>query len=321
MNIFLSCFKLFVLPHREYALKATNNQGMEAAMEWLLAHVDEDIPSEPKKESTIASGSDPSEPAAEDTSGDPTEGGEEAKSLKCDECNRLFKTQLEVEFHAAKSGHSKFSESTEEKKPLTEEERKEQMSKLEEKMKQKRLEREEKEKEEKLERERIRIKSGKDLTEIRRKLEEDEMKKIVEQRKREKLEEKLVRDRVKLQIEADRLARKAKDAGLPPGSNIPTPAPKPPQQEPVAKTAPKNYTQTRIQIRLTDGTAVTETFDIKEQLASVRLFIQMRQGVDIPFSMMTNFPKRVFTEEDFDKPLDVLGLVPSAVLIVTKPQP
>lgn len=46
-------------------------------------------------------------------------------------------------------------------------------------MKQKRLEREEKEKQEALEKERIRIKSGKDLSEIKRKMEEDEMKKIV----------------------------------------------------------------------------------------------------------------------------------------------
>lgn len=47
--------------------------------------------------------------------------------MRCDECLRLFKTNLEVEFHAAKSGHSNFSESTEEKKPLTEDEKKEQL--------------------------------------------------------------------------------------------------------------------------------------------------------------------------------------------------
>lgn len=48
--------------------------------------------------------------------------------------DRLFKNQMEVEFHAAKSGHSNFSESTEEKKPLTEEEKKEQLARLEEKL-------------------------------------------------------------------------------------------------------------------------------------------------------------------------------------------
>lgn len=38
-------------------------------------------------------------------------------------CGKLFKTSEEVEFHAVKSGHTSFSESTEEKKPLTEEEK------------------------------------------------------------------------------------------------------------------------------------------------------------------------------------------------------
>lgn len=62
-----------------------------------------------------------------------------------------------------KSGHSNFSESTEEKKPLTEEEKKEQMKKLEERLKEKRKEREAREKEEELEKERIRIRSGKEM--------------------------------------------------------------------------------------------------------------------------------------------------------------
>lgn len=47
-----------------------------------------------------------------------------------------------VEFHAAKTNHSNFSESTEEKKPLTAEEKAEQQKKLVELMKTKRVERE-----------------------------------------------------------------------------------------------------------------------------------------------------------------------------------
>ena len=84
-------------------------------------------------------------------------------------CNKLFKTQLEVEYHATKSGHSNFSESTEEKKPLTEEERREQLKKIEEKLKLKRKEREEKEKHEALEKEKRRIQSGKEMTEAKKK--------------------------------------------------------------------------------------------------------------------------------------------------------
>lgn len=84
-------------------------------------------------------------------------------------CGKLFKSQVEVEYHAAKSGHSSFSESTEEKKPLTEEERKEQLLKVEEKLKQKRKEREEKEKIDALEREKVRIKSGKEMVAAKKK--------------------------------------------------------------------------------------------------------------------------------------------------------
>lgn len=92
-----------------------------------------------------------------------------AKSLRCNECNKLFKSTEEVEYHAVKSGHSDFAESTEEKKPLTEEEKKKQMLLLEEKMKQKRAEREEKEKAEELEREKRRIQDGKELSAMREK--------------------------------------------------------------------------------------------------------------------------------------------------------
>lgn len=66
------------------------------------------------------------------------------------------------------------------------------------------------------------------------------------------------------------------------------------------------------------GETLVETFDVKEQLSAVRLFIQIKQGVDEPFGLMTNFPRKVYGDEDFEKPLETLGLVPSAVLIVTK---
>lgn len=62
------------------------------------------------------------------------------------------------------------------------------------------------------------------------------------------------------------------------------------------------------QIRLTNGQTLTETFNPKEQLSAVRLYIEMhRSDGDGPFSLMTNFPKKVFQEEDYDKPLDILG--------------
>lgn len=317
------------------ALEVTGNQGVEPAMEWLLAHADEPIPLSSSEAATEAT-----QPSVADTAhiGDGTENAvepskssdsasssnETAKSLKCNECGKLFSTQLEIEYHAAKSGHSNFSESTEEKKPLTEEEKKEQLRKLEEKMKQKRLEREEKEKQEALERERLRIRSGKEITAARKKLEEEEMKKLVEQRKREKLEEKMARQRVKDQIEQDKIARRTKfgmgqapeaAATSPTASTMPTPVAQvqPPPQ--------KDYTQARLQIRLTNGQALTQTFGAKEQLAAVRLYVELNRTDGAgPFSLMTNFPKKIFTDDDYNKSLEALGLVPSAVVIVSRVQ-
>lgn len=42
----------------------------------------------------------------------------------------------------------------------------------------------------------------------------------------------------------------------------------------------------------------------------MRLFIEMnRTDGNSPFQLMTTFPKKVFTDEDYDTPLDVLGML------------
>ncbi|KAH8300508.1 hypothetical protein KR018_010172 [Drosophila ironensis] len=316
----------------EYAIKVTGNKGVEPAMEWLLAHVDEEIPAstqsgEPPSQRQISgedaaasapSSSSNSAPAAEAAG---TSDNMVAKSLKCDDCGKVLKDHTEVEYHAAKTGHSNFSESTEEKKGLTEEEKKAQLALIEEKLKQKRIEREERDKADALEREKNRIRSGKDMAEAKRRMEELEMKKIVEQRKREKEEEKAARDRVRAQIEADKAARKAREQKESSGvtaepapsvssTTVTTPS--------VVKSPPRDYTETRIQVRLQDGSTLQETFNVKEQLSAVRVFIQVKTGIESPFSLMTTFPRKLFSEEDYEKPLEVLGLVPSAVITVTK---
>ncbi|CAH0714693.1 unnamed protein product, partial [Brenthis ino] len=307
----------------EKALAVTNYKGVEPAMEWLLAHADEPDLSAGY---TIAgnSGSAAAEPVpAEPAPAEPVPAAEassdaEAKSFKCDECGKLFKNQDEMEFHAAKTNHSSFSESTEEKKPLTEEEKKAQLALLEERMKQKRKEREDREKAEALERERLRIKSGKDLQEARQKLQEQEMQKLVEQRRREKLEDQRARERVRAQIEADKQARKLAASGQPAPTPSPAPIPAPVTSLP---SSTKTYEQTRIQIRLPDGQTLCQTFGAKEQLAVVRLFVQMNSeefAKNDNFKLLTTFPKKIFTAEEYEMTLELLGLVPSAVIIVSK---
>ncbi|KAH8402843.1 hypothetical protein KR222_002661 [Zaprionus bogoriensis] len=315
----------------EYALKVTNYKGVEMAMEWLLAHVDEEIPAastEPAAAPPAAPAAAPSASAAaapDDNAPSSSGGAAEAKSLKCDDCGKVLKDQTEVGYHAAKTGHSNFSESTEEKKALTEDEKKAQLALIEEKLKQKRVEREEREKADALEREKNRIRSGKDMTEARRRMEEIEMKKIVDQRKREKEEEKAARDRVRAQIEADKAARKARELKQSPGGTllsdaVPSVSSTTTATSPTAvKSPPRDYTETRIQVRLQDGSTLASEFNVKEPLSVVRVFIQVETGIETPFALMTTFPRKIFADEDYEKPLEVLGLVPSAVVIMTKP--
>lgn len=57
-----------------------------------------------------------------------------------------------------------------------------------------------------------------------------------------------------------------------------------------------------------NGSALTQTFSSKEQLSAVRLYVEMnRTDGDQPFSLMTSFPRKIFSTEDYEKPLDVLG--------------
>ncbi|CAH1405008.1 unnamed protein product [Nezara viridula] len=301
----------------ERALQVTGNQGVEPAMEWLLAHGDDFDQS-----AGTAVNSAPTTSSTEDATKSSNETGDspnsdvEAKSLICNDCNKLFKNQAEVEFHAAKSGHTNFAESTEEKKALTEEEKLAQKKLLEQKLIEKRREREKREENEALEREKNRIRAGKEMIEIKKKMQDEELRKAIEQRKKEKEEDMKARQRIKDQIEADRQARREKMLQQQ-GIEKPTP---PPVVVEVAKPAvKKDYTETRIQIRLLNGESLTQTFGIKEQLSAVRLYIELnRTDGDGSFSLMTTFPRKVFVEDDYDKPLDVLGLVPSAVVIVTK---
>jgi hypothetical protein len=262
----LSKISDFFINYRKVALE-TNKNDVTEAMEWLLCHAEDvEMPAaapppatpppasaqevkqesvEPVRAEAGVSGETDvetgAEPAAEETEEPPLE----AKALKCEECGKLFRTPDEANFHAIKTQHSQFSETTEEKKPLTEEEKAEQMRLVQEKLKQRRLERERKETEEALIRERNRIKQGREMTEGRRKLEELEMKKIADERKREKLdEEKLARQRVVDQIAADREARRQKEQKV---SEV---VPKPVTAVPVSSSPgeKKVYDQTRLQV-------------------------------------------------------------------------
>lgn len=224
----------------------------------------------------------------------------------------MLKNEAEVQAHAARTQHEMFSETTDEIKPLTEEEKTQQKEKLIEKLKQRRVEREEKEKQDEIQREKLRRSQGRDLTSVKQRMEEVELRKIAEERKREKMEEKMARQRVKDQIEKDRVERAAKfGKGGPQTTAVPaqTASPAAAAASPAALAAEKKeYDQTRLQIRLPNGQSLTQTFNVKESLAAVRLYVEINRSDGTgPFSLMTTFPRKIFTSEDMEKPLNQLG--------------
>lgn len=73
------------------------------------------------------------------------------------------------------------------------------------------------------------------------------------------------------------------------------------------------------QFRLTNGSAITGTFQATDTLETVCAYInENRTDGATPFKLMTTFPRKTYTDGDLGMSLQDAGLVPSAVLILTK---
>ncbi|XP_057705685.1 UBX domain-containing protein 1 isoform X2 [Corythoichthys intestinalis] len=278
----------------ERAVASTGNQGIEQAMDWLMEHENDPDIDEPYKPPVLAETDDDQAGTQASTPGDTA--GVASK---------------EVSQHGDA-----------EKKPMTEEEKQQQVKRLEELMRLKQAERRERERAEELEKEKQRRKQGQELQQIRSKLQDDDMKKLAELRKREKMEDKLARQRVKEKIARDREERAKKFGGGGTSSTSTTPV-QPGPLSPTSQGPPptkKEYDESRIQVRLLDGSTLTAVFKAQEPLAAVRVYVQVNgntpEGQD--FTLLSPYPRHVYTDLDMEKPLKELGLVPSAVLVVTK---
>ncbi|KAL1718138.1 ubiquitin-related domain-containing protein [Schizophyllum commune] len=316
----------------DWALKATGNAGLQPAMDHILAHEGEPVPDlGAVKEQASSRPSDAMDVDEDDTDALRAAGinvdTAEAKSIKCSLCGKIFKNTALANYHAEKSGHDQFEESTEEVKPLTEEEKAQRLQELREKMAAKRAVKAKEQEKEDRANDAIRRKAGKDLNKIREELKVKEAQKEAEAKRREKIEDQKARAAIKAQIEADKRARAEKAArekalregrpivDAPAGPSAPVAAAKPAQ----AGVAGKDYKETRLQIRMSTGGQYTTTLPSDSPLRAVAEFLAA-QTLDVHVDTVTftqTFPRKQFSAAEMSKSLRDLGLTPSAVLIAT----
>lgn len=171
----------------EKALKET--KSVEAALEWLINNGDAMDAAAPKT----------------------------AKSYKCTETGKLFRTMADAMIYAERTGHANFEETDVEIPPLTAEEKAERLKKVKELIKTKVAQREENDKKEALDKEKARRAGGREMGKIREEQEALQRKRDAEAREKEKirfaaeakkLHEQVARDK------AERAMEKAERLGL-----------------------------------------------------------------------------------------------------------
>ncbi|KAJ9097490.1 hypothetical protein QFC19_006762 [Naganishia cerealis] len=313
----------------EWALKATNNAGLQPALDHIITNMDNPVPSAdaqmPTGTNNGAAGDDDEDDDAEalkahiakmKAGGDASAGNGEqlAKSVKCSECGKIFKNADLVSFHAEKSGHSNFEESTEAYVPLTEEQKKQKLEELRVKLAEKRAKQAELSLEENKANEKLRRRAGQDSAAIKQQLAMKEMEKEAAAKRKEKLEDARAKAAIRAQIEADKKTRAekaARDKAIREGRDVPmTPAD---GGVPVAGTGAAKavaaaaaasgssgvkgaeYKETRLQVRLsTGGAPLVKAFnsDARELL-------------------------KLYSPADMGKSLRENGLTPSAVSVLT----
>lgn len=278
----------------------TNRHTVGGAVDWLSQNADKSI--EDMKE--------------DEEAGISLQAGEQARSLICKDCGKKFRSTAQAEFHANKSEHQNFEESTEEIAPLTEEEKAERLKELREKLALKRAGQSDQDKADKKRNDEIRRKATKEQQDIKEDLQKKEQLKEAAAKRREKLDDIEAKKRIQAKIAADKEERrlkaereKAARAGQAVPIAEPVAAPKPSAPKPAA-----SYTEARLRLQTPSGT-VQKTFPVDTTLFEVAQALTQETGFEAS-SFTQNYPKKVFDGSDMGQTLKEAGLVPSAALIV-----
>lgn len=289
----------------EFALKKGGN--ITGAIDWLDKNADKTM--EDIKEEQAAAAGDAADPGAT------------AMSMVCNDCGRKLRNMAAAQFHAEKTGHDDFSESTEEIAPLTEEEKKQKLQELKEKLAAKRAGMADVEKAERIRNDQIRKKQTKESDDAKEALRAKEQIKEAQAKKQEKLNDIAAKKRIKDKIEADKAARRAKqeeekamranpaafNPGAPAASGLAA------TQQPI-KAASAHHNEARLRLQ-TPGGNVMKTYPAETTLVEVAQALEKENGTKV-MTFTMNMPRKVFDLDDFGMTLKEAGLTPSAVLIV-----
>ncbi|CEH16877.1 dna-binding protein [Ceraceosorus bombacis] len=327
----------FTADRVDWALHATRSSGLQPAMDHLLAHSEEPVPDyknapAPATAAGAADYDDEDQAALMDMLGkqgqsaqdEMIEGAQEAKSIKCVECGKILKSPAFASFHAEKSGHTNFEESTEEVKPLTEEEKKAKLAELRDKLAAKRAAQSKDDAKEAKANEQIRRKAGRDMGEAREEMKKKEAVREAEKRKAEARANVEAKRRVREQIEQDkreRAEKAAREKALREGGPVPVSAPAA-SSKPGGLAAAlaggagangANTNEARLRVRAPKGTW-TGTLPADKTLGDVAKLIQEAGMADGGLNFSTTFPRKQFGSAELGKSLKELGLVPNAAL-------
>jgi len=292
------------------AVKTTG--GIQAALQWLEDNQDKSL-DEIKGPAPTTTDTDPNaEPPA-------LKEGEVAKSMVCEDCGKKFRSVAQAEFHASKTEHMNFSESTEEIAPLTEEEKKQRLEELRAALAEKRAKQVVLDKEEQKKNEKIRMKSTKEVQSIKEDLEKKERLKEAAAKRQEKLNDIAAKKKIQEKIAVDREERRLKAEKQKAEREGRAPPPDPTIIAANAAVVVNNpvsiHTEARLRLQ-TSGGNIQKTFPVETTLFEVARVVEAESGGPVESFTMT-YPKKTFSGNiDFGKTLKEAGLIPSAVLIV-----
>lgn len=291
----------------ELAMKAGNG-NLQNALEWLEKNQEREL-SELKPEAQDA---DDKEMTAE----------EEAKSLVCNDCNKRFRNADQATYHATKSGHENFSQSTEEIAPLTAEQSKEKLAELKHKSLARKEVQKTQEREDAKKNELINRKKTKESQEIKEDLQKKEQIKEAAAKRKEKQADIAAKAKIKAKIEADKETRRLKaaaekakrDGQPPPELSTPASTSNPAAVSGSGPSTASTKTDARLRLQTPTGT-IQKTIPADSLLGELASSLGQEIGKDV-ISFTSNYPRKTFSGADFGQTLRELGLVPSAALTV-----